>query len=524
MVRSARVTMGCMVPKVEFLDVFTFFLMGDLDSDAVRTALLRKQYLPNVKSAGEELPPLFSSDSFSVDCAKELAGLGRDHRVASWTELRTRRFDGLVRRLGIPHPVPYARLVLHIGDNWANLAPLLASPQSQIKPSFHTDGRMVQMDYETSESSLNRETRLAHGQQFMVKADVSNCFPSLYSHAIDWAARGKQAAKSDRSQNTWQAKLDTLVRNCHDSETKGVMIGPAFSNILAELVLQRVDEVLVKKGHEFVRYIDDYKSYCGDRSAAETFVVDLQRALSTYRLDLNTRKTRIVDLREGIGEPWMAEVRSHLPMKASPLAAARFLRQAELVASQYPLYSVLKFAVKTLIGRRESDSPSSMLVIDELLRLCVFHPHLAPFVSSEIASIGQDLSHPDQQRIGRVIERQMLEAAERGETDVVLWHLYTLRRILKLQVKKPAWTGLLKMDDDLVATGLAVLCPRSRPAVKARVLGWDYLCTADYQQHWLTRYELRRVGLLLDSDLDPAETVWMKVLIKHGVQFSELAS
>lgn len=511
------------MPTAKLVDVFTFLVMGDLDAEAARKALLQKQYFPYVKAVGEELPAFLSSESFSVDCATDLAALpGRPHQAAAWTELRARRFDGLVRRLGVPHPVPYSRLVLHIGDNWSDLARLLMSPRSQIKPSFHEDGRMVQMDYETSESALSRETRLAQGQEFMVKADVSNCFPSIYSHAIDWATRGKKNAKADRSQTTWQAKLDLFVRNCHDQETKGVMIGPAVSNLLAELVLQRIDDSLVAKGHDFFRYVDDYTSYCSDRSEAERFVVDLQHALSEYRLDLNTRKTHIADLREGVGDPWMEEVRVHVPAKITPLAAARFLRHAELLAQRYPQYSVLKFAVKTLRGRREADQPSSMLVVDELVRLCTFHPHLAPFLANELDTIKGEVGEIDKARIASVVEKQMLEAADRAETDVVLWNLHILRHVLKRRVNKPAWEQLLRMDDDLVVLALMILCPRSRPAVKKRVLGWDYLCDADYQQHWLVRYEMRRVNLLTESDLSQQEKEWMKIMIGHKVELSNL--
>lgn len=497
--------------------------MGDLDAQAARTALLQKQYFPYVKAAGEELPELLSSESLSVDCAKDLAALtGKPHQAAAWTELRTRRFDGLVRRLGLPHPVPYSRLVLHIGDHWSDLAPLLASPHSQIKPRFHEDGRMVQMDYETSESTLSRETRLAQGREFVIKADVSNCFPSIYSHAIDWATRGKKNAKADKSQNSWQANLDLLVRNCHDRETKGVMIGPAVSNLLAELVLQRIDESLVSRGHKFFRYVDDYTAYCSDRSEAERFVVDLQHALSEYRLDLNTRKTHITELRAGIGNLWMEEVRVHVPAKITPLAAARFLRHAELLAHRYPQYSVLKFAVKTLRGRREPGQSSSMLVVDELTRLCTFHPHLAPFLASELDTIRGALSDVDKTRIAGVVEKQMLAAADRAETDIVLWNLHILRRVLKRRVNKPAWELLLRMDDDLVALSLMVWCPRSRAATKRRVLAWDYLNDADYQQHWLVRYEMRRVGLLKDADLSQQEKEWMKVMLGHNVSLSNL--
>ncbi|WP_067980854.1 RNA-directed DNA polymerase [Nocardia caishijiensis] len=493
---------------------------------AAKAALLQKQYFPHVKAAGEEFPALLTSETFTEECALALvpAPKSKTKASAAWTELRTRRFDGLVRRLGIPHPIPYSVLVLHIGNHWSSIEPLLQSLNSQIKPAFHTDGRLVQMDYETSHDSLSRDTRLAQGQRFMVKADISNCFPSVYSHAIDWATRGKNLAKRmGGNDGSWQADLDKFVRNCHDRETKGVMIGPAVSNLLAELVLQRVDEELVRRGHNFLRYVDDYTSYCTDRSVAETFVVDLQHALAEYRLDLNTRKTRIVDLRNGAGEPWIAEVQSHLPAAWTPLATARFLRQAELLAAKYPFHSVLKFAVKATIGqRRAMEQKPSLLVTDELVRLCAFHPHLAPFLASELAAMGGELRDPDAARIGVVLTRLMHEAARRAETDVVLWHLHILRRVLNEPVRKADWQPLIEMNDDLVLLAVAAWCPRARPAAVRQVRNLDYACEADFDQHWLVRYEMHRVGLLSDSDLDSSERSWMAVLVKAGVIYSQL--
>lgn len=498
-----------------------FFASDDLD---VKVALLQKQYFPYVKAEGEELPDLLTSETFTEQCALALAPPPKSRAHAAWTELRVRRFDGLVRRLGIPHPVPYSVLVLHIGSHWSNIEPLLQGQHSQIKPALHADGRLVQMDYETSHDSLSRDTRLAQGQRFMVMADISNCFPSVYSHSIDWATRGKALAKlKGGNDGSWQAELDKFVRNCHDRETKGVMIGPAVSNLLVELVLQRVDEDLVAQGHSFLRYVDDYTSYCTDRSAAENFVVDLQHALAKYRLDLNTRKTRIVDLRSGIGEPWIADVQSHLPPVWTPLAAARFLRQAELLAVKYPLYSVLKFAVKTMIGqRRASGQMPALLVIDELVRLCAFHPHLTPFLASELDALDGELSGQDSFRISMILTQLMHEAARRAETDVVLWNLHILRRVLKRPLLKPGWLPLIEMGDDLVLLAVTAWCSRARTAAARQVREFDYSCEADYEQRWLVRYEMYRVGLLREGSLHSSEQNWMSVLKGAGVMFSRL--
>lgn len=494
----------------------------------VEEALLQRQYFPNVKEDGEELPPVFGSSTYTRAVADGLAALnGRKH--AGWVEFRTRRFDGLVRRLGIPHPVPYARLIIHITNNWSTLAPLLDGEVSQIRPSGHKDGRLVQMNYDgPRERALDRDIRAAHGAEFQVKADISNCFPSVYSHALDWAVRGKSAAKQwaairGRRPASWEADLDALVRNCHDQETKGIMIGPAVSNLLSELILQRVDEGLVKQGHRFVRYIDDYTAHFAGRREAEQFVVDLHRALAEYRMDLNTRKTRIIDLRSGVSEIWMSETLTLLPQTWSAVNAVRYLQHLEVLARRHPHASVLKYGVKSLLGRRKSeDAPPTITVIDELLRLNAFHPHLMPFLAAEIGALGKAISKADRQRLAVELTRQLIEAGRRCETDVVLWALYILRVHLKQRLTKPVWSPLLDMADDLVFVALAAMWPSSSAEITKRIKNIDYILESDYERHWLSRYEFFRVGLLAAADLGPSEKAWMTRLQTHGVAFSTL--
>lgn len=494
------------------------------DEELVQSSLLQRQYLPNVKTGGEELPPIFSSASMSVACAEALCVVtDRSTYETRWVELRTRRYDGLHRRLGIPHPVTYSRLVLHVASNWGNLEPFLDGSSSQIRPAFHSDGRLIRMDYEIASEVMNRDARNAQGMRFRVDADVSSCFPSIYSHSLDWALRGITTAKQDRSANSWQAGLDARVRRMHNGETKGVTIGPAISNILAEVVLQRVDAELSAK-YSFLRYVDDYTAYCRERSDAESFIVDLQRALGRFRLDLNTRKTQVVDLRAGMGDGWVYDALSRLPERWSPLSAARYLRYCETLALRYPHASVLKFGVKALLARRQdAGATPTILVIDELVRLCDFNPHLAPFLHSELEEGVPYLEASEMSRIHEAVTERMVEAADRAETDVVLWYLRAITEVLKGGVDSSTANSLRSMDDDLVSVALAVLCPGERAGVVAQAIGRDYPSESDRQSHWLSRYELRRVGLVPDDKISESERVWMQILIDHGVRFSELS-
>ena len=301
-----------------------------------------------------------------------------------------------------------------------------------------TDGRVIQMDYVDHADEHFHYTRLAQGKSYLVKADISNCFPSVYSHALDWALRGKAAAKewiavrSNKRGKSWEAKLDELSRNIANRETKGLLIGPAVSNLLSELILQRIDEKLA--GYDYVRYIDDYSVYFETRREAEDFLVQLQRELAHFRLDLNTRKTRIVSLREGVGNTWIAPVMSHLPAEWTDLNAARFLQQAELLAQQYPSESVLKFAVKTLTGHNERPAEGSLRVTEELMRISQFHPHVLSILSKEIGRLN-DLPRPAREQLAASLRKQLARAIRSAETDSVLWLLYIIRKQLVCGLK-----------------------------------------------------------------------------------------
>lgn len=414
---------------------------------------------------------------------------------------------------------------MHLRSNWPLLSFLTNSDQSHIKPEWHEDGRIIHMDYETTERILTRHTQLAQGNHFLAKADISSCFPSIYAHAIDWALRGKATAKRLRNDGSWQALLDARSRNIQDGETKGLMIGPAVSNLLAEIVLQKVDETLLSHGHVFTRYVDDYTAYCLDRSDAERFVVDLHRALGEYRLDINTKKTQIYDLHLGDHEDWISIIYSALPDEPAPAKVSRYLRRCESLAAEFRSKSVLKLAVKLLAGLHEDENaPVSTLEIDELVRLCQYHPHLAPFLARQMGLAMPTLSTDDADRFEQRLTEQLDSAADRDETDVALWLIHIIRSVLVRSISDTTCSKLLSMNDDLVSVALVNYCTEHQPAVVSQVKNWDYVCPSDYERHWLVRYELWRVNLLSDSDISNQEKTWMSILRRRNVYFSKISN
>lgn len=51
------------------------------------------------------------------------------------------------------------------------------------------------MNYEKYPEDLDPTINVLLGNRYMIKTDISNCFPSMYSHALSWALVGKSEAK-----------------------------------------------------------------------------------------------------------------------------------------------------------------------------------------------------------------------------------------------------------------------------------------------------------------------------------------
>lgn len=139
--------------------------------------------------------------------------------------------------------------------------------------------------------------------------DISKCFESIYTHSLGWALLGKNSVKEKLTGNrkaidkTFAGRFDKLMQRINYGETNGIIIGPEFSRIFAELILQSVDKAVLrdlrskhrllhKKDYEMFRYVDDYFIFFDDPSVKENILEVLQIALKEYKLYLNFSKAK----------------------------------------------------------------------------------------------------------------------------------------------------------------------------------------------------------------------------------------
>ena len=221
---------------------------------------------------------------------------------------------------------------------------------SRIVPKRHNDGMLVIMDYEDRVSTSEQILSASFGKRFMVKTDISNCYPSIYSHSVLGAVTGLDEAKKNRTKNSkWYNKLDKALQYISRNETNGIPIGPGTSNIISEAILARVDNELRAK-FAYHRYIDDYTAYCESHEEAENFVFTLVKELAKYKLTLNVGKTAIHTFPTNLTSDWVVELRNSLPKQTQVTAfdTANYMDNLVRVAKHNPDGSVVKYGLKTL--------------------------------------------------------------------------------------------------------------------------------------------------------------------------------
>src|SRR3546814_18773031 len=77
--------------------------------------------------------------------------------------------------------------------------------------------------------------------------DISKCFYNVYSHTITWAVKDKLLAKEFKSAYSSEAQFDKLMQRANSNETTGIVVGPEFSRVSAEINLHRIAQQEIER-------------------------------------------------------------------------------------------------------------------------------------------------------------------------------------------------------------------------------------------------------------------------------------
>lgn len=296
------------------------------------------------------LPPCFrvvvapEKQKCYFDLKKRSSGLSESEYVRVHfpkTELTDRTF-------GIIDPRIHNDIAYHITRNWKTIVDAMI-PSDSIVTSYSfpvpvnrkNPGRMGElrsgrMIYEFIAMTDDDLATVAYKYTHIVKADIKNFYPSIYTHSLAWAIHGKKSIREGKSGKNRRDlrlvgnRLDKLFQFANDGCTNGLPIGPAVSDIAAEIVASAVDRILttrLKKSDikcEAVRFKDDYRILVSSESAGKQVVKILQSSLKEYNLELSDEKTVISALPDGLFRPWVSRYHLAYPKKMRRLTWKQF--------------------------------------------------------------------------------------------------------------------------------------------------------------------------------------------------------
>ncbi|MEL7409782.1 MAG: RNA-directed DNA polymerase, partial [Cyanobacteria bacterium J06558_2] len=262
------------------------------------------------------LPPSFQVSNFTLQAKpyKNLNKLTRKQLIS----LSHPKTNFSSRIFSIQHPHYYHDIVFYLEQNWDKVIEHLFSEKNKIysysfpisltKKNRNKAGlsnlRMGRMIYEWLTMAEKDLILDAGHYQFIARTDITNFYASVYTHSIAWALHGREEALADRKLSFFGNKIDKLIQYANDGRTNGIPIGSVLSDLIAEIILSKIDINTSKELEQIkflaVRFKDDYRILCNSESEANQILNILGKNLSKYNLSINESKTSIQKLPDGL--------------------------------------------------------------------------------------------------------------------------------------------------------------------------------------------------------------------------------
>ncbi|OKH87229.1 RNA-directed DNA polymerase [Thalassospira sp. TSL5-1] len=405
----------------------------------------------------ETLPPCFVSKDSKRAFRGIISKLDKEkfhERKTDYIRYSATKHDGSRRFFGTPNIVSYFHISSFIWKNWKLFEKNFSLSGNSIgAPEVMGEDadRAVKVP-SLSELSKHASKNISYAP-FILKADIAQCFPSIYTHSISWAAHGIEESKNDTrkesQKNTFNA-LDYFVRNSQRGNTRGVLVGPDGYRLIAEFILSKIDHELQKiVGNSIVgavRHVDDY--YIGLRTEydAQAVLSSLRELISTYELNLNDQKTKIYSSLEPINDLWAQRLRQYMPTdfeNRDHTSIERAISEATDTAQKIGSDSPIKILFRSFDKAKIYQSDNWSFVEQNLQRIIQKHPHsidYACLLLCKRSAIGLEIDKPGWLAVAEIIIQRSLSLNHHHETVWMTWMLIAC----KIEIPIPIIEALSK--------------------------------------------------------------------------------
>jgi hypothetical protein len=488
----------------------------------VYKCLLTRGYFP------KELPPAFFTEQFAkfATTKKGRSALAAYTPADNFTECLKYRLalpSHDRRELRVPHPASFAKLAILASKNFSRLLKLASSSGFSKSRPIYATGRQRAIFPMVKPSNLSRErAAIRAGSSYLLKTDISQFYPSLYTHAVGWAVDPKLRKKAHWSNRRLLGKkLDQALMDLDGKMSQGVPIGNDISFLLAEVVLAQVDKALRISSTHSYRWFDDYEVALDTSDQAEEVLKKLSKELGKFRLRLNAKKTLIIRLPRPAEEEWQEALKQAGNARfTTPHDMVRYFDVAFRLRAQYPDLSVLLYALGLLF--KVACPPADVgRIAQSCITQCVLcEPGAAQKAFALLTFWRLNGLALDANLMTDTINQMIVRHQASGFSSDIAWAL-SFCVDSKYSLNSKAAQVLSVFDDDCNALqalhmerlGLLPKGFSSKRIAKA-------LKDADLdREHWLIAYETVRHGLLSVCESSVKSNPLFSELLKHKITF-----
>ena len=466
-------------------------------------SLIRSAYLP------EEIPPAITSKNFAEFCKNEYQHLIADNILRNKTVTQFDTFTAPVaakgrRNFALVHPLSQLRFSLLITEHRVAIRRIISGSGISLYLTDESPKDHRAFSGLHFESWGPRRQHIYSECHFILKADISRFFHTIYTHSIPWAVLGKSKTKHmlqhDRKslEKHWSHKLDMALQACQSRETFGIPVGPDTSRIVAEILLAGVesDEKLVDLivSQPSCRLVDDYTIGFNEESSARSALSALRDALWGFNLQLNEEKTTIASARDPIDERWKHEFLSlRVADRNSKTQESDIYRLVDMTlhfcananSGQPATFACRRIARLSRIERNFG------IIVDALFRLSREFPscisHVAEFLINN-QSLCDDTKIKT--RIKRWVTATIQTHLSHGHDYEVAWAL-VISGVLRIPVDKEVMELFDRVPNSVVFAVLGMLHERGLLLFPLSNWPWraQFRRSGLYGEHWLPFYE-----------------------------------
>lgn len=482
-----------------------------------------------------QIPPSFSSVSFADKHAQfsvpwDAIKLGKCADETTFERYSVARVGHNRRPIAIVNPVAYYFLTRLIAKEWSALSRLMK--KSKLSLSFPELGQEESRAISITPIKQLAEERLLRsaGARYLLVSDISQFFPSIYTHAIAWAVEGKTVAKSKaarKDKNMLGNQLDELVRFTQSNQTVGIPIGPDTSHILSELIGVAVDHELRKRLGGWpggYRHVDDFCLCFDTENEAAQAYAKLSESLAVFELKVNIQKTKIVRASDFHYDSWVHQFDS-FEFSTAKLTQRRDLHRffdlAFSLAQRFDDENVMQYALR----RVETEIVKSKnwdVFAAYLMRCMDAYPNTIPTCVMIIDTYNRYLPavsfNPDAWHA--FVSNQVTLHAPVERHSEVAWLLWLALR-LDLRLKRTAVKMLEQMQSSVCL--LLALALESKGLFQAKLARNRLPSHARpedlFGPHWLLVYEGAAQGWLNGAVSVVESNRYFKELLQRDVKF-----